>query len=305
MTKLLSKAAVVALSAIVASPCLSARTIWDGLADTEWEGDGSPGNPYLISSAAELAGLAKRTNANETFEGKYFRLTTDLWLSDTATPDKDKPLWDPIGMSNINNDAPEQNPGGFWSEDFWFKGNFDGDGHTIHNLWYAHDSEFVDNFDDPFNDGTFDFTGWSKSLFGNIENATITNPKLENANIQSVLQGAALVCVAKNSTITDIAVDGLIMCGRRHRGRSRRDHIRALLLGGLGALGIGRRRSGGTTDFVHSQGLRLYRQGGFDERSRRPCRFCVERQRDYRQPPPWKSATPLLRLTSKARVSAA
>lgn len=93
MTKLLSKAAVVALSAIVASPCLSARTIWDGLADTEWEGDGSPGNPYLISSAAELAGLAKRTNANETFEGKYFRLTTDLWLSDTATPDKDKPLW--------------------------------------------------------------------------------------------------------------------------------------------------------------------------------------------------------------------
>lgn len=217
MTKLLSKAAVVALSAIVASPCLSARTIWDGSADTEWEGDGSPGNPYLISSAAELAGLAKRTNANETFEGKYFRLTADLWLSDTATPDKDKPLWDPIGMSNINNDAPEQNPGGFWSEDFWFKGNFDGDGHTIHNLWYAHDSEFVDNFDDPFNDGTFDFTGWSKSLFGNIENATITNLKLENANIQSVLQGAALVCVAKNSTITDIAVDGLIMCGTSER----------------------------------------------------------------------------------------
>ena len=175
MIKLLIKAITVFLSAIIASPCLLAQTIWDGSTDTEWEGDGSAGSPYLIGTAAELAGLAKRTNANETFEGKYFKLTADIWLSDPAAPDKDKPLWEPIGMSVINNGDSEDNPGGFWGEDHWFKGSFDGNGHTIHNLWYAHDSEFVDNFDDPFNDGTYDFDGWSKALFGNIDGATISN----------------------------------------------------------------------------------------------------------------------------------
>ena len=217
MIKLLIKAITVFLSAIIASPCLLAQTIWDGSTDTEWEGDGSAGSPYLIGTAAELAGLAKRTNANETFEGKYFKLTADIWLSDPAAPDKDKPLWEPIGMSVINNGDSEDNPGRFWGEDHWFKGSFDGNGHTIHNLWYAHDSEFVDNFDDPFNDGTYDFDGWSKALFGNIDGATISNLTLSNVNIQCMLHGAALVCVAKNSTITDITVDGLIVCGTTER----------------------------------------------------------------------------------------
>lgn len=217
MIKRLIKAITVMLSVVIVSPGLHAQTIWDGSADTEWEGEGTESSPYLISTAAELAGVAKRTNGGETFEGKYFRLTADISLSDPATPDENKPLWEPIGMSVINNGDSEDNPGGFWGEDHWFKGTFDGNGHTIRNLWYAHDSEFMDNFDDPFNDGTYDFEGWSKSLFGNIDGATITDLTLSDVSIQCMLNGAALVCVAKNSTITDITVDGMIVCGTTER----------------------------------------------------------------------------------------
>lgn len=190
-----------------------AQQVWDGSSTIVWEGDGTVTSPYLIKTAEELAGLAQRTNSGETFENTYFTLVADLWLSDAATPDEDKPLWEPIGLTQLINGESEQNPGGFWREDYCFKGNFDGSGHTIHNLWYAHDSEFEDNFNDPFNDGTYDFEGWYRALFGNIEDATVTNLNLSNVSILSQAYGAGLVCTAKNSTITGISVDGFIQCG--------------------------------------------------------------------------------------------
>lgn len=219
MTKLLSKTAVVALSAIVASPCLLAQTIWDGSADTEWEGDGSPGNPYLISSAAELAGLAKRTNANETFEGKYFRLTADLWLSDDTMAADERPLWIPIGEYSLNNDDSEQNPGGFYGKEAWFKGVFDGDGHTIHNLWYNGTTDFED-WNDPFGSGQLDFSAWYKALFGLLDGATIKNVRLVDANIG----GTALIggyCIrALNSTFDNIYISGAIKSASIEAGGS-------------------------------------------------------------------------------------
>lgn len=201
------------ITGMLNAPAASAQNYWDGTAVTEWSGEGTAASPYLITTAQELAGLAKRTNNEETFEGKYFKLMADLWLSNPADADDDRPLWDPIGSSNIMNGDSEENPGGFYGKDYYFKGNFDGNGHIIYNLWYAHDSEFEDNFNDPFNDGTYDFTGWSKALFGNLENATVTNLKLSGVSIQSQLRGAGLACRATNSTITDITVDGYILCG--------------------------------------------------------------------------------------------
>lgn len=213
MRKYLYTLVLVMTAGMLNVPAASAQDYWDGTAITEWAGEGTASSPYLITTAQELAGLAQRTNAEETFEGKYFKLMADLWLSNPADADDDKPLWEPIGMSAINNGDTEENPGGFYRTDYYFKGNFDGNGHTIYNLWYAHDSEFEDDFNDPFNDGTYDFTGWSKALFGNLENATVTNLKISKVSIQSQLQGAGLACRATDSTITDVTVDGYILCG--------------------------------------------------------------------------------------------
>lgn len=95
---------------------VSAAPSWDGTIDTDWAGDGSSSTPYLISTAEELAGLASRTNAGETFEGKYFRLTSDISLSNPSAAAEERPLWVPIGAYSLENNDDEENgdPGDFY-----------------------------------------------------------------------------------------------------------------------------------------------------------------------------------------------
>ena len=198
---------------------LPAQTYWDGSSDTEWEGQGTAESPYLITSAAELAGLAKRANADETFEGVHFRLTDDIYLSDPATADDKKPLWEPIGSYSLQNGEDEDNPGEFYAREHWFKGSFDGGGHTIHNLWYTGVTDF-DDWNDPFGSGQLDFTAWYKALFGLTDGADIRNLRLENANVAGTALIGGLVIRAKNSTFTNIHVSGHIKSGSIEQGGS-------------------------------------------------------------------------------------
>lgn len=88
--------------------------VWDGssIANGFSEGDGSEATPFLISSGAELAYLAKGVNDGSTdTHQKYFKLTKDIDLNDKA--------WTPIGAGYPKN----------------FNGNFDGNNHTISNLY--------------------------------------------------------------------------------------------------------------------------------------------------------------------------
>lgn len=198
---------------------LPAQTYWDGSSDTEWEGQGTAESPYLITSAAELTGLAKRANADETFEGVHFRLTDDIYLSDPATADDKKPLWEPIGSYSLQNGEDEDNPGEFYAREHWFKGSFDGGGHTIHNLWYTGVTDF-DDWNDPFGSGKLDFTAWYKALFGLTDGADIRNLRLENANVAGTALIGGLVIRAKNSTFTNIHVSGHIKSGSIEQGGS-------------------------------------------------------------------------------------
>ena len=76
---------------------------------TEFAGNGSQGTPYRISSAAELAYLAKMVNGGETYDGKFFELTANIDLGGKE--------WTPIG-----------------TKDNQFLGKFNGNGKTISNL---------------------------------------------------------------------------------------------------------------------------------------------------------------------------
>ena len=90
--------------------------VYDGTpyyADSYEAGDGSKGNPYLISNDMQLAKLAHDVNNGKTFSGKYFKLTKDIDLSQA--------LWTPIGSWNPK--TPN-----------FFAGKFDGDGHKISNM---------------------------------------------------------------------------------------------------------------------------------------------------------------------------
>ncbi len=47
-------------------------------ASSEWEGDGSKEDPYLISSASDFQLLIERVNGGETYTGLYFKQTADI-----------------------------------------------------------------------------------------------------------------------------------------------------------------------------------------------------------------------------------
>ncbi|MBO4936961.1 MAG: hypothetical protein J6C90_01405 [Clostridia bacterium] len=93
-------------------------SVWDGSSrDTTWDGSGTEANPYIISSAAELYGLAYQVNNNTTstyrYASKYFLQTVDIDLNGNNGS-----IWTPIGKnSNLN-----------------FSGIYNGNGKAIGNI---------------------------------------------------------------------------------------------------------------------------------------------------------------------------
>lgn len=81
---------------------------WDGtaIADGFAAGEGTQDNPFQIETAAELAYFAKNVNAGNWYDGEYIVLKNDLDLNNQE--------WTPIGNA--------RKP---------FKGNFDGNNHTV------------------------------------------------------------------------------------------------------------------------------------------------------------------------------
>lgn len=90
--------------------------------EAPWEGTGAQANPYLISTAADLQALATNVNDGTSYSDKYFKMTTDIDLSDVCGVGKDS--WTPIGRYIDSNDSGNRA----------FSGTFDGDGHIVTGL---------------------------------------------------------------------------------------------------------------------------------------------------------------------------
>ncbi|MDR2058259.1 MAG: T9SS type A sorting domain-containing protein [Dysgonamonadaceae bacterium] len=99
--------------------------VWDG-SHTAWtRGTGTAGDPYLIESAEQLAHLAYIVNngigagsGRTVGANTYWKLTTDVDLNGSESFQ-----WTPIGYYNSDSDY------------YNFGGHFDGDNHTIGNLF--------------------------------------------------------------------------------------------------------------------------------------------------------------------------
>ena len=107
----------------------------------DFEGEGTAESPYLIEDVDDLKLLAKNVNNGEKYEDKHFQLTADI--------DLEKEPWTPIGTIVYTGEFGR-------SEERYFKGTFDGDGHQIANLTITGRNEYV-------------------GLFGYVRNATIQN----------------------------------------------------------------------------------------------------------------------------------
>lgn len=100
--------------AMTLSQRMNAQTVpvWDGAYAPWTQGSGTQADPYLIEIPQHLAWLAQKVNdGTSTYNGVYFRLTSDLDMNSLE--------WTPIGNNTTNR----------------FKGNFDGDGHFIDNIY--------------------------------------------------------------------------------------------------------------------------------------------------------------------------
>ena len=126
--------------------------------DIEWEGSGTKEDPYLISSAEELAGFAWRINnrqENYTAKDIYFKQIADIDLSSF--------YWRPIGYSYT--ESP-------YTKYKFFSGYYDGNGYVISGLYtncYIYNAQAV-------------------SLFGRVEGPSVKNPsKIQNINIKNAI----------------------------------------------------------------------------------------------------------------------
>ena len=126
----MKKSIFLALTLLMAV-AMQGQTYWNGTSNKVFSGSGTQTDPYLISTPEQLAGLAERTNVDkEDFAGQYFKLTADIYLTDFTNPDTTAWLqWEPIAHSLMRWGA---------ATDYgYFRGHFDGNGHTVYNLYYG------------------------------------------------------------------------------------------------------------------------------------------------------------------------
>ena len=181
---------------------VQAQTYWNGTSNKVFSGSGTQSDPYLIGTAEQLAGLAERTNVDkEDFAGQYIKLTADIYLTnfndlDTANWKE----WIPIARTN----SQQLSGGGSTTDYSYFSGHFDGDGHTIYNLYYNGGAGWGDDWDpdDPLFDpaafiGALDLNAWNNALFTNVKGGTIENLNMANGHMCGI-QGTSFL--ANNTT---------------------------------------------------------------------------------------------------------
>ena len=131
---------------------------WDGtaIADGFAAGEGTQDNPFQIETAAELAYFAKNVNAGNWYDGEYIVLKNDLDLNNQE--------WTPIGNA--------RKP---------FKGNFDGNNHTVTGMKIS---------------GTLDcvglFGGCTRhNVYSAIKNITVKNSDIHGEKFVGAIVGRA------------------------------------------------------------------------------------------------------------------
>ncbi len=126
---------------------------WDGTADNEGlaENTDETEKKVVIESAEQLKAFADAVNAGNTYKGYTVTLASDIHLNNK--------LWTPIG-ANADNAKK-------------FQGTFDGQGHTIYELYVNQGAGYH-----------------AAGLFGAL-NGTVKNLVIDGANISNISTGAA------------------------------------------------------------------------------------------------------------------
>ena len=193
---------------------MQAQTYWNGTSDKTFSGSGTQTDPYLISTPEQLAGLAElcndRDNPND-FDGKYIKLTADIYLTDFNNPDTASwPQWEPIGHY-----VRQGFENGF-EYSRYFRGHFDGDGHTIYNMYYKGDVDWGGDINLDPNDWennnmedleNLTWDSWYRGLFcfleGTAENITVADARLTGLYIAPLARQVGENAVVRNCHVVN------------------------------------------------------------------------------------------------------
>ncbi len=157
-------------------------SVWDGtIADGFSGGVGMEDDPYLICSAAELAYLAQLVNDGKTYQGQYYKLCCDVVMNSKETMSEEFRV-DGISSEQFENYRNSDSELNLWTpigtEEHPFRGNFDGDNHTISGM------AVVGRDGGQRQDGSFVYRLQGHAgFFGYAENAFIMNLHFENAAV--------------------------------------------------------------------------------------------------------------------------
>ena len=164
--------------------------LWDGtVAGSFGGGSGTEYDPYLIYTGAELAYLAYSTNNGNSYSGKYFLLMSNIDLCGIE--------WTPIGVGS-NYDV-------FSTA---FRGNFDGQFHTILGL------------------NITKTTSRNIGLFGTLYNATVQNLQIsegylaveQDGSNASTSAGLLVGSMDGTNTISHVSVSGEVSVRTLYNG---------------------------------------------------------------------------------------
>ncbi|MBO4383901.1 MAG: dockerin type I repeat-containing protein [Clostridia bacterium] len=144
------------------------RAVWSGgIASGFAGGSGTQADPYLISTAEQLAYLAYAVSNDYTYSGKYIELTNDIWLNDTTGwttwdhfTNRPAHSWTPIGCFTSNKNKKP------------FRGSFNGKGHTIYGMFIDVNSLSCQ--------GLFGYVGENQS--GHIRNLNVARSVVSGGN---------------------------------------------------------------------------------------------------------------------------
>ena len=113
---------------------------WDQYSDGAWSewydstyegGDGTKDNPYIISSAEELANLCRYgSDANV-----YYKVADDIRAFDMNTVSDVDLTNENLTATQVKDAVAGKVVGKVWASDDAFRGNFDGNGVTVYGLY--------------------------------------------------------------------------------------------------------------------------------------------------------------------------
>lgn len=141
---------------------------WQGGVSSSLVGAGTENDPYRISSGDDLALFARLVAEGDTFDGKYVVLDSDIDMGGNEVVDGEgKLMLYPIGFDSESSYIKDKHG--------VFSGIFDGQGHTIYNIY-----QNVEQLRGVYNDTQYNA---AMGLFGHVEDATVRNLFLGNFTI--------------------------------------------------------------------------------------------------------------------------